>query len=311
MKDPVRATSVTTALWLLVLCPRFAEGEVRVIGLGHGRTGTESLAVAMQILGLGPGYTWREVIGSGVNNLAYRRHDLELWAAALQGPPDFDTVFANYSTVVGPPASMYLSDLRKKYPDAKVILTKRSSTRPSWFASISYSFCLFYTGSGLDWVRSSGYFSKMISSWSLLQDMRRSADAAATRSLGARFPEGHHWDTACTDPDYADRVYNAWNALVEETVPAGQLLVFDTGKHGWKELCAFLGVPEPTPEPGMTQLRFPWLNSRGQFGLIVRYYWLETFMVYLLPLMPLIALAIWYMPGKYEYWKELGKRKVA
>jgi len=309
MTDPVRVTPTTAALWLLALCPPFTAGEVRVIGLGHARTGTESLAVAMQMLGLGPGYTWREVVGSGFNKHAYRRRDIDLWSTALEGPPDFNTVFANYSTVVGAPASMFLGDLRKKYPDAKVILTKRSSTRPSWFKSISYSFCLFYEGSALDAVRSSGFFTSIISSWSLLQEMRRASDAAATRSLGARFPEGHHWDTACADPEYAERVYNAWNQLVEETVPAGQLLVFETGKHGYKELCAFLGVPEPTPAPDGNYVRYPWQNSRGEFGILVRYYWAETIMVYLLPIMPLIALAIWYKPGKLELWRRLGKSK--
>merc|ERR1719270_2766461 len=106
--------------------------------------------------------------------------------------------------------------------------------RPSWFKSISSSFCLFYKGSSLDAVRSSKYFASIISSWSLLQEMRHTSDAAATRSLGERFPEGHHWDKACADSEYAERVYNAWNALVEETFPAGQLLIFETGKHGWK-----------------------------------------------------------------------------
>lgn len=64
--------------------------------------------------------------------------------------------------------------------------------------------------------------------------------------------------------------------MVEETTPKTKLLVFETGKHGWKELCTFLNVPEPS-------VPFPRVNSKEEFQKIVILMWAQALAVYLLP----------------------------
>ncbi|WP_216597685.1 sulfotransferase [Ruegeria sp. 6PALISEP08] len=60
-----------------------------VIGAGFGRTGTESLKKAIEILGLGPCYHMFEV-------LPYPER-VAVWRSAAGGDtPDWDQVFAEY-----------------------------------------------------------------------------------------------------------------------------------------------------------------------------------------------------------------------
>ena len=61
---------------------------------------------------------------------------------------------------------------------------------------------------------------------------------------------------------YAVAAFKAWDAKVRASVPSHQLLVFETGKHGYKELAHFLGVKEPA-EP------YPRTNSRSEFAAVI------------------------------------------
>ena len=67
---------------------------------------------------------------------------------------------------------------------------------------------------------------------------------------------------ACDDELYAVAAFKAWDAKVRASVPSRQLLVFETGKHGYKELAHFLGVKEPA-EP------YPRTNSRSEFAAVI------------------------------------------
>jgi len=50
--------------------------------------------------------------------------------------------------------------------------------------------------------------------------------------------------------------------MVKRTVPSGRLLIFETGKHGYKELSRFLGVKAPD-EP------YPRSNSTEEFAFVL------------------------------------------
>ena len=54
---------------------------------------------------------------------------------------------------------------------------------------------------------------------------------------------------------------------VRASVPSRQLLVFETGKHGYQELARFLGVPEP---PKGTP--YPRTNAKADFAFIIAIY---------------------------------------
>ena len=60
-----------------------------VIGAGFGRTGTESMKLALEALGKGPCHHMKEVLGNS--------EQIALWRSAAQGDlPDWEDAFAGY-----------------------------------------------------------------------------------------------------------------------------------------------------------------------------------------------------------------------
>lgn len=97
-----------------------------VIGAGLGRTGTLSLKLALEQLGLGPCYHMLEV------RAAPER--LEHWNRIAAGEKvDWEEVFAGFRSTVDWPACNYWRELMARYPDAKVILSLRDPD--AWFRS--------------------------------------------------------------------------------------------------------------------------------------------------------------------------------
>ena len=101
---------------------------LEVIGAGFGRTGTESMKQALEILGLGPCHHMREVMSNPAQ--------LALWRAAARGElPDWDEAFAGYRSAVDWPSAYFWRAVCAHYPEAKVLLTGRSAE--SWYESMS------------------------------------------------------------------------------------------------------------------------------------------------------------------------------
>ena len=98
-----------------------------VIGAGFGRTGTESMKLALEHLGLGPCHHMKEVIADPAK--------VRLWRAIARGePPDWEAVFAGYRSAVDWPSAFFWREIAERYPRAKIILTLRSAE--SWYASM-------------------------------------------------------------------------------------------------------------------------------------------------------------------------------
>mgnify|MGYP005650040835 CR=1 FL=1 len=99
-----------------------------IIGAGFGRTGTSSMKQALELLGVGPCHHMSEVL-----SLDDQRTK---WKAIANGTkPDWDDVFANYNASVDWPSSHYWRDLAEHFPNAKILLTVRSSE--SWYTSMT------------------------------------------------------------------------------------------------------------------------------------------------------------------------------
>lgn len=97
-----------------------------VIGAGLGRTGTLSLKLALEQLGLGPCYHMLEV------RAAPER--LEHWKRIVDGEKvDWEDVFQGFRSTVDWPACNYWRELMARYAHAKVILSLRDPE--SWFRS--------------------------------------------------------------------------------------------------------------------------------------------------------------------------------
>ena len=100
---------------------------LRVVGAGHGRTGTYSLKLALEQLLGGRCHHMAEVLADP------ERH-LPLWAPVLRGEEvDWEEVFAGYVAQVDFPGAAFWRELSVVFPDALVVL----STRPAedWYRS--------------------------------------------------------------------------------------------------------------------------------------------------------------------------------
>lgn len=97
-----------------------------IIGAGFGRTGTSSLAMALEELGFRPCYHMREV-------MKHPEH-LPHWEAASRGEAvDWQTFFTDYQAAVDWPTSSFYAELMQAYPEAKIVLTVRDPEQ--WYDS--------------------------------------------------------------------------------------------------------------------------------------------------------------------------------
>lgn len=182
---------------------------LRVVGAGVGRTGTESLKLALERLLGGRCYHMLEVLQDAARAIP-------CWAAAARGDmPAWDDVFRGYVACVDWPAAAYWPEISAAYPDALVLLSTRSSAE-DWYRSASATI-----------------FTVDPSAFSAGPDGRDFAAGVFGR-FGA--------DVA--DPDAAMAAYEAHNERVRAEVPPSRLLEWQPG-DGWAPICSALGVPEP------------------------------------------------------------------
>jgi len=189
---------------------------MHVIGAGVGRTGTYSLKLALERLGLGPCHHMEEV-------LLDRPVQVPLWAAAVAGRPDWGAIYEGYESAVDWPTAGFFRELAAAYPAAKFVLTLRSPER--WVESFSHTI-----------------YKLMAERGSAPEDMQAWLDMAIGVIEKTGFPGG--LDTAALTA-----AFTAHNEAVKAAIPADRLLTFQV-KDGWGPLCGFLGkaVPdEPFP----------------------------------------------------------------
>lgn len=185
--------------------------SLKVIGAGVGRTGTYSLKLAINQLGLGPCHHMEEVL---INMPA----QLPLWQAAAAGDPDWKAIYQGYPSAVDWPTAGFYRELHAAYPSAKFILTHRSPD--SWIESFSATIY------------------KLISEAEAVpEQMRPWLEMATTVIAKTGFPLG-------LDAAGLANAFQAHIAAVKSAIPASQLLVFQV-KDGWEPLCAYLGLPVP------------------------------------------------------------------
>ena len=102
--------------------------SLNVIGAGVGRTGTHSLKLALNQLGLGPCHHMEEV-------LHQMPVQVPLWTAAASRQPDWGAIYRGYKSAVDWPTAGFFRELNAAYPSARFVLTHRSSE--SWVQSFS------------------------------------------------------------------------------------------------------------------------------------------------------------------------------
>ena len=184
---------------------------MKVIGAGVGRTGTYSLKLAINRLGLGPCHHMEEVL----HNMA---RQVPLWVDATADRPDWDQIYDGYESAVDWPTACFFRKLNAAYPDARFVLTVRSPE--SWAASFSETI-----------------YKLLASRDEAPQEMKAWLDMAADVIAKTGFPAG-------LDVPRLQEAFEAHNEAVKAAIPAERLLVFEV-KSGWPALCEFLGVDTP------------------------------------------------------------------
>jgi hypothetical protein len=185
--------------------------SLKVIGAGLGRTGTYSLKLALEALGLGPCFHMESVMHD-------QPKQVPLWNAAYAGRPNWPAIFQGFSSAVDWPTATYFRELHAAYPDAKFVLTHRSVE--GWVES--YSQTILAGLSARD---------------TMPADKHAWLDMVIAVTARAGFPLG-------LDAASLARAFEAHAAAVKAAIPADRLLIYQV-KEGWGPLCAFLGLAEP------------------------------------------------------------------
>jgi Sulfotransferase domain len=189
-----------------------------VLGAGFGRTGTLSLKIALEMLGLGPCYHMTDVF-------KHPEHPA-LWTAAAEGKPDWEKLLAGYQSTVDWPSTYFWRELADAYPNAKVILTLRSTE--SWIKSATSTIF------------------RAIAAETAADDP---PNVTAQRNMAKGLIFDRTFGGIIDDHAHLAKVYESHNEEVKRTISADRLLVYEP-REGWEPLCKFLGIPvPPTPYP--------------------------------------------------------------
>ena len=183
---------------------------LKIIGAGMGRTGTASLKVALEALGIGRCYHMSEVLKNP--------ECIQGWIDAAEGRPDWDAIFSGYAATVDNPACNYWRELAAHYPNAKVILTTRDTDK--WFDSTNETI---HSAEFARFIKNSP-FGEMIQKtiWDKMENRMQ-------------------------DKAHMVEFFNRRSEQIIAAIPAERLLVYQVS-DGWEPLCEFLDVPVPVME---------------------------------------------------------------
>ena len=208
---------------------------IEVIGAGFGRTGTLSLKIALEALGLDKCYHMMEVMRNESHAAQWRK-------AARGEAVDWDALYTGYRATVDWPSASFWRELRAVYPEAKVILTLRDSQQ--WYTSVMNTIWKFSS-------QATG-------------DSRTQLDEAAMERsmMGDEIIWQGVFGGRMEDRDHVIECYERHNQEVIDTVPADKLLVYRPG-DGWEPLCGFLQKTVPNTD-------YPKVNSTEDFSALWR-----------------------------------------
>ena len=199
---------------------------LRVVGAGLGRTGTNSLKLALERLLDGRCYHMYELIE--------RPQDTAIWEDAVAGRPvNWNSLLEDYRATLDFPAAVFWREILEANPDAVVLLSSRDSTE-RWWASVEQTIVPSLRGDvpsdRPDWARRRAMNLEMMSA-----------------RLTPQWP----------DASAVMAAYERHNEEVRRDVPGDRLIDWRPGQ-GWEPICAMLGLAVPA-DP------FPHENSASDF----------------------------------------------
>jgi Sulfotransferase domain len=200
---------------------------LKVVGAGVGRTGTNSLKLALEQLLGGPCHHMFEIVSDPTQ--------IPLWTAAIEGGMvDWSTMPPGYLSLVDWPGASFWPELTAANPDALVLLSVRDPE--AWYRSASNSIFLVFD-----------VVPPEMQPW--FESMRR--------LLGERFSDKLDDPTAMMD------AFERHNAAVRAAIPSSRLLEW-TPTDGWEPICERLGLAVPDEPFPKTNALNDW---RANFGM--------------------------------------------
>ncbi|KAG2213845.1 hypothetical protein INT47_001114 [Mucor saturninus] len=204
---------------------------LHILGAGYGRTGTMSLRDALNILGYKTHHMEDTILDP--------TQDPKIFEDAYKNPNDivdWEKAFRGYTAAVDWPAVAFFDKIYALNADAKVILTIRDPE--SWFKSVSSTIH--------EWPN-------VDESWpqNIVKARKMARVVVRDGELGGADTEKRK---AALIQKFTDHIEH-----IKSIVKPENLLIFDLGKHGWEELCQFLGKDVPIDTP------YPHSNKREDF----------------------------------------------
>ena len=206
---------------------------MKIICAGLPKTGTTSMAKALEILGFKV-YDWKEHVTIHVDEW------LDIY---LKGKtPDFASMYKDVDAVTDHPAGFWYEEILQAFPDAMVILNVRVSEDVWLKSKVRENDVDMYLNAGflVRWLMRNWSYRKY---YALLDCMNVAAVGSLQTESTVLFR----------------KKYREHNERVQTVIPKERLLVYNV-KQGWEPLCMFLGCEVP-------QESFPWVN-RGQGGTL-------------------------------------------
>jgi hypothetical protein len=184
---------------------------MNVIGVGLGRTGTNSLKLALNRLGLGPCHHMDEVIRK-------MPEQVPLWEAAVDGRPDWPAIYSDYNSAVDWPTAGFYRELADAFPAARFVLTHRDPER--WADSFRKTI-----------------FRRLAERHERPPEVRDCLEMANAVIEKTGIPVE-------LDRRRLIEAFVAHSEAVRAVIPSDQLLEFEV-REGWEPLCDFLELPVP------------------------------------------------------------------
>jgi hypothetical protein len=202
---------------------------MKVFGTGFGRTGTMSLKIALEKLGMGPCYHMKEIV--------IRPSHIKMWYDISQDDnPKWDQLFKNFNSGVDYPVCLFYGELINKFPDAKFILTLRDFD--SWYKSTANTIYKVPT---------------MLPEWfkKVIFPIEKFIEMQINLIWVGIFRNNFN------ERESARLIYNEHIVNVKNTIPHDRLLIYHV-HEGWEPLCEFLNVDIPDNIP------FPHVNDTAE-----------------------------------------------
>jgi Sulfotransferase domain len=199
---------------------------LRVVGAGLGRTGTNSLKLALEQLLGAPCYHMYEV--------AAHPSDVPVWHAAVRGEEvDFGALLGGYAATVDWPACAFWREIAQVSDDPFILLSTRDSSE-QWWDSVAATILP-----------------------TVSQPLPADDPPTTERRLMIRDLMNERFTPSWRDREGAIAAYERHNETVRNGVPRERLIDWHPG-DGWEPICSALGLPVPA-EP------FPHVNTTDEF----------------------------------------------